>query len=100
MPSFFSRLSSLRPGLSRSTTNDLIAARPLLGSRVAQTTSRSARSPAVTKIFSPFSTYSSPSSVAVLRVAAGSEPADGSGLADWKSALAGKGGDLGGRRDI
>jgi hypothetical protein len=56
MPSLSSTRTSFRPGLSRSTTNGLIAARPLVGSTVAHTTSRSARSPAVTKIFSPFST--------------------------------------------
>ena len=61
--------------------NDLIAARPFERSRVAQTTIRSARSPEVTKIFSPFSTYSSPSSSAVVRIAAESEPASGSVIA-------------------
>ena len=69
------------PGVSRGTTNDLIAARPLLGSSVAQTTIRSAREPEVTKIFSPFSTYSSPSRTAVVRIAAESDPAAGSVIA-------------------
>ena len=36
------------PGFERSTTNDLIAARPTLRSSVAHTTTRSARSPDVT----------------------------------------------------
>jgi len=62
-------------GLSRSTMNDLIAARPFERSSVAQTTIRSARSPEVTKIFSPLRTYSSPSRTAVVRIAAESEPA-------------------------
>ncbi len=61
--------------------NDLIAARPLLRSRVAQTTIRSARSPEVTKIFSPLSTYSSPLRSAVVRIEAESEPASGSVIA-------------------
>src|ERR687885_2995664 len=47
----------------------------------AQTTTRSARSPEVTKIFSPFRTYSSPSRRAVVRMAAESEPASGSVMA-------------------
>jgi hypothetical protein len=42
--------------------NDLIAALPLLGSRLAHTTTSSALSPEVTKIFSPLRMYSSPSS--------------------------------------
>ena len=50
------------------TTNDLIAARPRSWSRVAQTTTASERSPEVTKIFSPFRTYSSPSRTAVVRM--------------------------------
>ncbi len=80
-PSLCSSRSSLSPGLSRSTTNDLIASRPRLRSSVAQTTISSARSPDVTKIFSPLSTYSSPSSRAVVRIAAESEPASGSVIA-------------------
>ena len=81
IPSLCSSRSSFRPGLSRSTTNDLIAARPIERSSVAQTTIRSARSPEVTKIFSPLSTYSSPSSSAVVRIEAESEPASGSVIA-------------------
>ena len=81
IPSLCSSRSSFSPGLSRSTTNDLIAARPCLGSSVAQTTTSSARSPEVTKIFSPLRTYSSPSSFAVVRIAAESEPASGSVIA-------------------
>ena len=69
--------------MSRSTTNDLIAARPWLRSSEAHTTTSSARSPEVTKIFSPLRTYSpvSSSSVAVVRMAAESEPASGSVIA-------------------
>jgi len=48
IPSLCSSRSSFSPGFERSTTNDLIAARPCSGSRLAQTTTRSARSPAVT----------------------------------------------------
>ena len=81
IPSLCSSRSSFRPGLSRSTTNDLIAPRPCLRSSVAHTTISSARSPVVTKIFSPLSTYSSPSSMAVVRIAAESEPASGSVIA-------------------
>ena len=61
--------------------NDLIAALPTERSSEAQTTIRSARSPEVTKIFSPLRTYSSPSSSAVVRIAAESEPASGSVIA-------------------
>ena len=81
IPSLCSSRSSFRPGLSRSTMNDLIAARPTERSSEAQTTIRSARSPEVTKIFSPLRTYSSPSSSAVVRIAAESEPASGSVIA-------------------
>ena len=81
IPSLCSSRSRIRPGLWRSTTNDLIAARPCLRSSVAHTTISSARSPAVTKIFSPFSTYSPPSGVAVVRIAAESDPASGSVIA-------------------
>ena len=52
----FSRRVTVIPGVPFSTTKDLIAARPRLRFRVAQTTTASARSPEVTKIFSPFST--------------------------------------------
>ncbi len=45
MPSLCSRRSSFRPGFERSTTKDLIAARPTSRSRLAQTTTSSARSP-------------------------------------------------------
>jgi hypothetical protein len=44
------------PGVPLATTNDLIAARPRSLSSVAQTTMWSARSPEVTKIFSPLRT--------------------------------------------
>ena len=83
MPSLCSSRSSLSPGLSRSTTKLLIAARPCLRSSVAHTTISSARSPEVTKIFSPLRMYSPvvSSSLAVVRIAAESEPASGSVMA-------------------
>ena len=52
-----------------------------LGSSEAHTTTSSQRSPAVTKIFSPLSTQSSPSRRAVVRIAAESLPASGSVMA-------------------
>ncbi len=61
--------------------NDLIAARPNDLSSVAHTTMWVARDPAVTKIFSPLITYSSPSSLAVVDTAAESEPKPGSVIA-------------------
>src|SRR5574340_1512801 len=60
---------------------DLIAGRPRDLSRVAHTTMWLARDPAVTKIFSPLITYSSPSRVAVVDTAAESEPKLGSVIA-------------------
>ncbi len=48
MPSLCSSRSTRMPGLPFFTTKDLIAARPRLLSRVAQTTTLSARSPEVT----------------------------------------------------
>jgi hypothetical protein len=56
MPSLCSSRSTRMPGVPLGTTNDLIAARPRSLSRVAQTTTASARSPDVTKIFSPLRT--------------------------------------------
>ena len=53
MPSLCSSRSTTMPGVPFSTTKDLIAARPLLLSTDAQTTTASQRPPAVTKIFSP-----------------------------------------------
>ncbi len=81
MPSLCSRRTTLTPSASRGTTKLLIAARPALLSTVAQTTTWSARDPAVTKIFSPLMTYSSPSRVAVVDTAAESEPKLGSVIA-------------------
>lgn len=52
MPSLCSRRSTMTPGVSRGTTKDLMAARPLDLSSVAHTTMWPARDPAVTKIFS------------------------------------------------
>ncbi len=82
MPSLCSsRTTSTPPGCSRGTTKLLIAARPRLLSTVAHTTMWVAREPAVTKIFSPLMTYSSPSRVAVVLTAAESEPKLGSVMA-------------------
>ncbi|EUA13794.1 hypothetical protein I553_6913 [Mycobacterium xenopi 4042] len=50
-------------------------------SSVAHTTMWVAREPAVTKIFSPLITYSSPSSLAVVDTAAESDPNPGSVMA-------------------
>ena len=71
----------MKPGVPFFTRKDLMAARPLDLSRVAHTTTESERSPAVTKIFSPLMTYSSPSSLAVVETAEESEPKDGSVIA-------------------
>ena len=81
MPSLFSSRSTVTPGCSRGTMNDLIAGRPCDLSSVAHTTMWVAREPAVTKIFSPLITYSSPSSLAVVVTAAESDPNDGSVMA-------------------
>ena len=81
MPSLFSSRSTVTPGCSRGTMNDLIAGRPCDLSSVAHTTMWVAREPAVTKIFSPLITYSSPSSLAVVDTAAESEPKPGSVIA-------------------
>ena len=81
MPSLCSSRSTVTPGCSRGTTNDLIAARPCDLSSVAHTTMWVAREPAVTKIFSPLITYSSPSRVAVVDTAAESDPKPGSVMA-------------------
>ena len=81
MPSLCSRRTTDTPSVSIGTTKLLIAARPALLSTVAHTTTWSAREPAVTKIFSPLMTYSSPSSVAVVLTAAESEPKLGSVIA-------------------
>ena len=61
--------------------NDLMAARPSDLSSVAHTTMWVAREPAVTKIFSPLITYSSPSTLAVVETAAESDPKLGSVIA-------------------
>jgi hypothetical protein len=81
MPSLCSSRSTRMPGVPLGTTKDLIAARPSSLSRVAQTTMWSARSPEVTKIFSPLRTYSSPSRTAVVLMLAESEPVPGSVIA-------------------
>ena len=51
---------------------------PRLGSTVAKRTMTSARSPLEMKVFSPLTMYSAPSSRAVVRIDATSEPALGS----------------------
>ena len=81
MPSLCSSRSTFMPGVPFWTTNDLIAARPIDLSSVAQTTTLSARSPEVTKIFSPLRTYSSPSLRAVVDRLAESDPMPGSVIA-------------------
>jgi hypothetical protein len=70
-----------KPGVSFMTRKDLMPARPALLSIVAQTTTPSQRQPVVTKIFSPFSTHSSPSSTAVVWTALESDPQPGSVIA-------------------
>lgn len=54
IPSLCSKRSTVMPAVPLGITKDLIAERPNFLSRVAQTTIASARSPEVTKIFSPF----------------------------------------------
>ena len=86
IPSLFSTPSSFMPSVPAGTTKDLMPARPALLSTVAQTTTKppstwEAPSPAVQKILLPFSTHSSPSRVAVVWMAAASEPAEGSVIA-------------------
>src|SRR4051794_38412484 len=81
IPSLCSSRSTFMPGVPFWTTNDLIAARPSDLSSVAQTTTLSARSPEVTKIFSPLRMYSSPSLRAVVDRFAESEPMPGSVIA-------------------
>ena len=54
IPNLCSSRSTFIPGVPLVTTNDLMADRPSFLSKVAQTTTASARSPEVTKIFSPF----------------------------------------------
>ena len=81
IPSLSSSRSTVIPGVSLRTTNDLMAARPSDLSRVAHTTTASQRSPEVTKIFSPLRTYSSPSRRAVVEMLAESEPVSGSVMA-------------------
>ena len=75
------RRSTVIPGALPSTTNAVIPPRcpSLFGTR-AMTTSRSATTPLVVHSFTPFSTYSEPSSdgVAVVLSRAGSEPTSGS----------------------
>ena len=48
IPSFFSSLATLNPGVPFSTKKDLIAVLPILLLRVAHTTTQSDRSPSVT----------------------------------------------------
>ena len=81
MPSFFSLWVTSKPGVPFMTMKLLMPARPAALEIVAHTTTPSARHPVVTKIFSPFSTHSSPSSVAVVCTAFESEPQPGSVIA-------------------
>ena len=81
MPSLCSSLTTSMPGVPLGTTNDLIAALPLVLSTVAQTTTASLRPPAVTKIFSPLRTHSSPSRRAVAVIEPESDPDAGSVIA-------------------
>jgi len=88
MPIFFSQPITDMPGVLAGTTNDLMPPRPALLSTVAQTTTKppsavAAPSPAVQKILWPSSTHSlvSSSQVAVVSMAAASEPALGSVIA-------------------
>ena len=53
IPNLCSRRSTFMPAVPLGTTKDLMAARPSFLSNVAHTTTESARSPEVTKIFSP-----------------------------------------------
>ena len=86
MPSLFSTRVTVIPGVWCSTTNGLIPARPALRSSVAQTTTKPSDfsadiSPAVQKILVPSRMKSSPSRVAVVVIAAESEPHPGSVIA-------------------
>ena len=86
MPSFFSSLVTVHPGVPASTTKERIPLRPASGSIVAHTitnpgVSTRALWPPVTKIFSPLSTQSAPSRTAVVLIAAVSDPAWGSVMA-------------------
>jgi hypothetical protein len=86
MPSLFSTLTTVMPGVWCSTTNGLIPARPALLSTVAQTTTKpsdnsTAILPLVQKILVPLITQWSPSRRAVVVMAALSEPHPGSVIA-------------------
>ena len=86
IPILCSSLVIFSPGVPASTTKGFMPARPAWGSTVAHTTMKPSESitdlwPLVTKIFSPFSTHSSPSRTAVVRMAAVSEPQWGSVMA-------------------
>ena len=82
MPSLCSSRSTFMPGVVALDDERLDRRAALATGRASpRRRSASARSPEVTKIFSPLRTYSSPSSSAVVRIAAESEPASGSVIA-------------------
>ena len=78
MPIFDSFLPWRRPGVPLPTTNEAWPRWPSSGSTVATTTWTSAMPPLVMKTLVPFSTHSSPSSLAVVFRLLTSEPACGS----------------------
>ena len=84
MPIFSSLRETLKPGTvspfssRRSTTSRLIPSCAFEGSVLTTRTMKSARAPLVMNIFEPLTTNSSPSRIAVVRIAATSEPASGS----------------------
>src|SRR5712692_6373381 len=86
IPSLFSTRATVIPGVLCSTMKGLIPARPAFLSTVAHTTTKpsdfsAAIWPAVQKIFVPLITQWSPSRVAVVVIAAESEPHPGSVIA-------------------
>jgi hypothetical protein len=80
-PTFCSRRPRSNPGVPRSTAIRLTPCAPSSGAVLATTTTRSACSPLVMKVFCPLSMYESPSRTAVVRTPARSLPAPGSLIA-------------------
>ncbi len=74
IPNFSSSRATSNPGVPASTRNALIPAWPASGSVFAKTVYSPATPAFVMNRFEPSSTYSSPSSLAVVRIAAESEP--------------------------
>ena len=70
-----------KPAECASTKNSDVPLAPLPGSVIAATITRSAWMPLVIKIFEPFSTHSSPSRIALVRIPCTSDPAPGSVIA-------------------